>query len=116
MSQRTGAHLAASIRQRLLNKARETDRPFNEMLQYFAIERFLYRLARSPHASKFVFKGAVMLAAWQAPISRPTMAIDLPGLTNSSIDAMVAVTQKICTQVVEPGCSHGVYGWIAAGV
>jgi len=71
-------------------------------LQYFAIERFLYRLAKSPHASKFVLKGAVMLAVWQAPISRPTMDIDLLGFTNNSIDTMVAVTQAICTQVVEP--------------
>jgi len=102
VSQRTGAHLAASIRQRLLNKARETDRPFNEMLQYFAIERFLYRLARSPHASKFVLKGAVMFAAWQAPISRPTMDIDLLGLTNNSIDTIVTVIKAICTQAVEP--------------
>ena len=106
MTQRTGANLAASIRQHLLNKARETGRPFNEMLQYFAIERFLYRLARSPHAGKFILKGAVMLAAWQAPISRPTMDIDLLGVTNNSIDAMVAVTQEICTQVVEPDGLH----------
>ena len=83
MNQRKGANLAASIRQRLLNKARETDRPFNEMLQYFAIERFLYRLATSPHAGKFVLKGALMFTAWQAPVSRPTMDIDLLGLTNN---------------------------------
>ena len=102
MNQRTGSHIATSIRQRLLNKARETGRPFNEILQYFAIERFLYRLARSPHADKFVLKGAVMFAAWQAPISRPTMDIDLLGFTNNSIDATVAVTQASCTQVVEP--------------
>ena len=43
-----------------------------------------------------------MFAAWQAPISRPTMDMDLLGFTNNSIDAMVAVTQAICTQVVEP--------------
>jgi hypothetical protein len=30
------------------------------------------------------------------------MDIDLLGVTNNSIDAMVAVTQAICTQVVEP--------------
>ena len=102
MNQRTGLNIAASIRQRLLNKAMETGRPFNEMLQYFAIERFLYRLAQSPHAGTFVLKGAVMFTAWQAPVSRPTMDIDLLGFTNNSIDAMVAVTQAICTQVVEP--------------
>lgn len=106
MTQRTGANLATSLRQRLLNKARKTGRPFNEVLQYFAIERFLYRLARSPHAGKFVLKGAVMFTAWQAPMSRPTMDIDLLGLTNNSIDAMVAVTQELCTQVVEPDGLH----------
>jgi hypothetical protein len=102
VNQRTGPNLAASIRQRLLNKARETGRPFNEILQYFAIERFLYRLATSPHADKFVLKGALMFTAWQAPLSRPTRDIDLLGLTNNSIDAIVAMTQTICTQAVEP--------------
>jgi len=53
-------NMAASVRQRLLNKARETNRPFNELLQYFVMERFLYRLSKSPHAQKFVLKGALM--------------------------------------------------------
>jgi hypothetical protein len=44
MTTRQYKNIAASVRQRLLNKARETDRPFNELLQYFAMERFLYRL------------------------------------------------------------------------
>ena len=43
-------NLAASVHQRLLNKAKESSRPFNELLQYFAIERFIYRLSKSPHA------------------------------------------------------------------
>ena len=50
--------IAASVHQRLLNKARETGRPFNEVLQYFAMERFLYRLAQSPFKDRFVLKGA----------------------------------------------------------
>ena len=33
--------VAASVHQRLLDKARQTERPFNELLQYFAIERFV---------------------------------------------------------------------------
>ena len=37
-------NIAASVHQRLLNKAKESSRPFNEFLQYFAIERFIYRL------------------------------------------------------------------------
>jgi hypothetical protein len=38
-------NLEASILRRLLNQAQESGRPFNELLQYFAIERFLYRLS-----------------------------------------------------------------------
>ncbi len=40
-------NVAASVHDRLLNKAKTEERPFNELLQYFAMERFLYRLSRS---------------------------------------------------------------------
>ena len=46
-------NVAASVHQRLLNRARAQGRPFDELLQYFALERFLYRLGRSPHARHF---------------------------------------------------------------
>ena len=46
-------NLPASIHQRLLNKARERNRPFNELLQYYAMERFLYRLSESDHKEEF---------------------------------------------------------------
>lgn len=35
-------NIAASVHQLLLNKAKESSRPFNELLQYFAVERFIY--------------------------------------------------------------------------
>jgi len=34
-------NITASVHQRLLNTAKESSRPFNELLQYFAIERFI---------------------------------------------------------------------------
>jgi len=52
-------NLPASVRQRLTNKAKDADRPFQEVLQYFAMERFLYRLTQSRHSDKFVLKGAL---------------------------------------------------------
>ena len=58
------ANLPASVHQRLLNKAKESSRPFNELLQYFAIERFIYRLSKSPYADQFILKGALMFSAW----------------------------------------------------
>ena len=73
----------SSIRQRLLNRARNDIRPFNELLQYYAMERFLYRLSQSVHADRFILKGALMLRVWRSPEFRPTMDIDLLGRTSN---------------------------------
>ena len=42
-----------------------------------------------------------MFAAWQAPVARPTMDIDLLGITDNGVDAIVAVARDICVQEVE---------------
>ena len=91
MSAKTPVNILASIRQRLLNRAKHEKRPFNEMLQYYAMERFLYRLSRSTHAERFILKGALMLRVWCALDSRPTMDIDLLG--RASNDAVAIVEQ-----------------------
>lgn len=101
-------NIGASVRQRLLNKARERGRPFSELLQYFAMERFLYRLSKSEYADEFVLKGALMLTAWNAPLLRPTMDIDLLGRTDNNIAAVAAVVKQICAGPVEPGRWAGV--------
>lgn len=101
MRKRPITDTAASVHQRLLNKARETGRPFNELLQYFAMERFLYRLSESPYARRFILKGALMLTAWHAPVSRPTMDIDLLGQTDNSVEAIASMMRDVCTQPVE---------------
>ncbi len=102
MSRPAPKNLETSIHQRLLNQARESGRPFNELLQYFAIERFLYRLSQSPHQKKFVLKGALMFAVWQAPPARPTMDIDLLGRTENQVETIVSIVRDVCRQKVEP--------------
>lgn len=94
-------NLAASVHQRLLNHARAEGRPFNEVLQYFALERFLYRLGRSPQHGQFVLKGALMLTAWQSPFPRPTRDIDLLGRLDNSVEQVVAAIHAICQEPVE---------------
>ncbi len=84
MSRQNPSYPAASVRQRLLNKARESGRPFNEILQYYAMERFLYRLSKSPYANSLVLKGALMFNVWSGPLSRPTMDIDLLGVVSTT--------------------------------
>lgn len=94
-------NVSASVRQRLLNQARATDRPFNELLQYFAMERFLYRLAQSPYEGRFVLKGALMLAIWDVSLTRPTRDIDLLGRIDNDVAGIVAVVREICVEAVE---------------
>ena len=94
-------NLPASVRQRLANKAQETGRPFQEVLQYFAMERFLYRLSRSPHADKFVLKGALMFTAWGGLSSRPTKDIDLLARMDNTVEAVETVMREVCGHEVE---------------
>jgi len=93
-------NVAASVRQRLLNKARAEGRPFGELLQYFALERFLYRLGRSSYSNRFVLKGALMFGVWQGPFSRPTRDVDLLGRVEHTVERVTAVMRAICQQSV----------------
>jgi len=93
--------IATSVHQRLLTKARESYRPFNELLHHFAIERFIYRLSKSPHAGRFILKGALMFSVWGGPGSRPTMDIDLLGRIDNSLEVIVAAIKDACGMDVE---------------
>lgn len=93
--------VAASVRGRLENQAKATGRPFAELLQYFAMERILYRLAMSPHADKFVLKGALMLVAWRAPAHRPTKDIDFLAKMPNDVNSVAATFRDVCGQAVE---------------
>ena len=92
---------SVSVHDRLRNMAKESSRPFNELLQHFAIERFIYRLSKSPHADRFILKGALMLSVWSGPVSRPTMDIDLLGKIDNSIEEIKAVMRDVCKMDVE---------------
>lgn len=102
MSQKNIKNIAVSTRQKLLNKARKDQRPFAELLQYFAMERFLYRLSQSKYKDKFILKGALALLAWNAPTVRPTKDIDLLGEFDNNVEVIIQVISEICKQNVEP--------------
>ncbi len=68
---------AASVHQRLLNIAHRESRRFKDLLQHYALERWLFRLSRSSHNEQLILKGALFLTVWQSPIRRPTRDIDL---------------------------------------
>lgn len=102
MSKKSPQNISASVHQKLSDKARSDGRPFNELLQYYAMERFLYRFSQSLHREKFVLKGALMLRVWDAPLIRPTMDIDFLGLTNNEVEEVRNLLQEICSVSVEP--------------
>jgi len=96
VNRRTLQHASASVHQRLLNIARKTARPFDEVLQYFAMERFLYRLSQSEHADSFVLKGALLFRIWDTPDSRATRDIDFLAYLDNSPDNLAAIIRDVC--------------------
>ena len=89
-------NVAASVHQRLLNLSRQSGRPFNELAKYYALERWLYRLAQSDYQNQFVLKGALMLLVWRMPVSRPTRDIDLLGRVSNDLASVQNVIATIC--------------------
>jgi Nucleotidyl transferase AbiEii toxin, Type IV TA system len=106
VTKRSVVDTAASVRQRLLNIARDQGRPFTEVLQYFAMERFLYRLGKSDYGRNFILKGALMLVAWEAPLARSTKDIDFLGRMNNSVEDVVDAIKAACSQEVVPDGPH----------
>ena len=92
---KTPKNISASVRQRLLNISRNEKRPFQEVLQYYAMDRFLYRLSQSPFVNNFILKGAFLLRVWDADELRPTMDIDLAGQTSNDEKNIEDIFRKI---------------------
>ena len=69
----------ASIQARLANEAKRNKISFNEILQYYGMERFLYRLSKTQYANSFILKGGLILYSWELPLRRPTKDIDFLG-------------------------------------
>ncbi len=102
MSKAQPTNVAASVRQRLLNLSRDKGEDFNFVLTQYALERFLYRLASSEYANRFVLKGAMLFAAWSDRSHRPTRDLDLLGYGDASEQQLITSFQQICQAEVEP--------------
>lgn len=97
-------NVAASILARLRNQAEIAERPFAEILQYYAMERFLYRLSKTKYADKFILKGGLLLFVWGIPLRRPTKDIDFRGyVSNNSKDILKVMNAVISESVPEDG-------------
>lgn len=101
MTERPTKNVAASVHQRLKNQAVTSGQVFNDLLQHYALERFLYRLSKSEHADLFVLEGALLLHVWCLSSIRPTRDIDLLGRCSNEVESVSAIIRDVCTMPVD---------------
>jgi predicted nucleotidyltransferase component of viral defense system len=94
---------AASIRARLLSLAQSKGEDYQRVLARYAVERFLYRLGRSPYRDKFALKGATLFTLWTGHTHRPTKDLDLLGQGSSAIGEVEQRIRAICEIREEDG-------------
>lgn len=96
-------NVGASVRARLLNVAKAQGVDFNQVLVRFALERILYRLTQSPHADRFLLKGALLFTLWYDMPHRATRDADLLGYGASDLESVAQVFRDIAAVAVEDG-------------
>jgi predicted nucleotidyltransferase component of viral defense system len=89
-------NIAASVHQRLYNRAKENGEDFNLLLNRFANERFLYRLSLSQYKDRFMRKGALLFTLWFNTPHRPTRDVDFLGFGSSEIADVEKVFREVC--------------------
>jgi predicted nucleotidyltransferase component of viral defense system len=93
--------VAASVRQRLLNLARERGEDFGLVLTHYALERVMYRLSVSGHREQFVLKGAMLFALWGGDPHRPTRDLDLLGHGTIDTQRLEQIFREVISVEVE---------------
>lgn len=96
-------NVAASVRQRLSNLAKNEKVDFSVILTRYSLERFLYRLGLSAYREQFLLKGAMLFDLWFSASSRPTRDIDLLHFGDSEQNAVAAIFKEICAIQAEDG-------------
>jgi hypothetical protein len=94
-------NVAASIRQQLLNIARERKEDFGLVLTKYGLERVLYRIAKSRHHEVFVLKGALLFELWTEQRYRPTRDADFLAYGENSLERFSGIFREICNLEVE---------------
>jgi len=89
-------NVAASVRQRLLNLARDRNEDFGLLLTKYALERLLFRISRSEHKMMFILKGALLFELWTDETHRPTRDADFLSIGSSDPRRFEAILKEIC--------------------
>ncbi|WP_303703199.1 nucleotidyl transferase AbiEii/AbiGii toxin family protein [Brevundimonas naejangsanensis] len=87
--------MAKSVKDRLLNIARQEGRVFDVLLVRFALERLLYRLSVSQHRERFVLKGGMLVTVWVEDDNRVTRDADFLGHGDPDPERLAADFREI---------------------
>jgi predicted nucleotidyltransferase component of viral defense system len=110
-------NVGASVRARLLARARAEETDYQILLTRYALERLLYRLSVSAHRDRFILKGALLFVTWVPDPFRPTRDLDLLGYGVNNPEALVNTFKAICTTTVpDDGVTFDVEGLTAAPI
>ena len=110
-------NIGASVRARLLDRARAERSDFQILLTRYALERLLYRLSVSPHRDRFILKGAMLFVTWAPDPFRPTRDLDLLGHGDNDAEAIAETFRSICAQsVADDGVTFDVAALTAAPI
>ena len=97
-------NVAASVRQRLLNLARERNEDFGLLLTKYALERLLSRVSQSQHRMTFILKGALLFELWTEETHRPTRDADFLSIGSSDPRRFADIFKEICVlPVIDDG-------------
>jgi predicted nucleotidyltransferase component of viral defense system len=94
-------NVTASVLAKLRNNSKSSGAPFQQVLQLYAMERFLYRISKSQHAQSFILKGALLLKTIGIPSARPTVDIDMLRKGKTDHASLVALIKDCATLEVE---------------
>jgi Nucleotidyl transferase AbiEii toxin, Type IV TA system len=93
----------ASVRARLLNKAKAENQDFSLVLTRYGLERLLYRLSISSNKDNFLLKGALLFDMWFDVPHRPTRDIDLLGFGLAEEPLVREAFREICAIECDDG-------------
>ena len=99
---------SASVRQRLLNIAREQGRVFEVVLVTYGLERLLYRLSKSKYRDSFVLKGGMLVTVWIGDENRVTRDVDFTGFGDASQDHLISVFSQIMSKPADDGLVYDI--------
>ena len=97
------ANLSASVLARLLTLAKQRGDDYSLLLNRFALERLLLRVSTSPHADRFLLKGALLFALWYDTPHRPTRDADLLGFGPDDEANLVATFREVAAMELGDG-------------